>query len=480
LTGQGVSLFFDKESMNSSRNNIMKNILFIFLFIMLYAAPCSLISQSRIFNNRFMISASYNQSWNNDTTAYLEITASYYTRQIVLQKDSTGYHGSVALQIFLRKQTDSLYMGIGNYVIPTVFSDTTKNEFADEVLSKVTYVVGIGSYQVSLVGYDRGMPSHRDSLQYSFVIQKKPDSPVTSDLDLCTNISESSNKDDMFYKNGYRVCSNPSLVFGSNRYPVVFSYIELYHLHVGSTYAITIKILDTKGNIQKSVKRFRNISIANTVDIATVNINTLSSGKYMFQYILSDTSGNEITRSEKYIFIYNNSVQSLSGTAISKKGVELVGLSDQELIDEFHFARYIARPDQIRMFDKLTTLEARREFLARFWADIENGYQGKTDISRQIYLQRVMKANQNYKAFLKKGWKTDRGRIYILYDKPDEIEHFQSSERNKPYEIWHYYQIEGGVQFVFIDLSGVGEYTLVHSTKRGELQDESWERNLHY
>jgi GWxTD domain-containing protein len=449
-----------------------------FLFIVLSVKPYSLISQSKSFSNQFIINASYSRSWKDDTTSYLEITVSYYTGQIVLRRDSLGYRGSIALQILLKKQTDSLFSSIGSYMVPTVLSDTSGKVLTDEIASKMTYVLEMGSYQVAVVGYDKNMPSHRDSLRYNVVIQRRPDSPVTSDLDLCTNISESSNKNDMFYKNGYRVCTNPSLVFGSNRYPVVFSYIELYHLRVGSAYTIAIQILDAKGAIQKSVKRIRYISFANTVDVATVNIHTLSSGKYLFQYVLSDTSGNEIARSAKKVFIYNPSIQSFSEVAVSAKGAELAGLSDQELIAEFHFAQYIAQPDQIRLFDKLTTEEARREFLAKFWADIENGYQGRTDISRLIYLQRVLEANQNYKVFKKEGWRTDRGRIYILYAKPDEIERFPSSNSNKPYEIWHYYQIESGVIFVFIDRTGIGDYSLVHSTKRGEIQDDSWQQYL--
>jgi len=457
----------------------MKNIKWLLsLFIVLCIKPNMLVSQSKPFNNRFIINASCSRSWKDDTTSYVEITVSYYIGQVVLQKDSAGYRGSITLQIFLKKQTDSIFSAIGNYMIPTLLSDTSRKELINEVLSKMTYVLGMGSYQLSIVGYDRGMPSHRDSLQYNVMIQRRPDSPVTSDLDLCTNISESSNTNDMFYKNGYRVCTNPSLVFGSNQYPVVFSYIELYHLRIGSTYAITTQILDTKGSILKSIKRVRRISFANTVDVTTVNIHTLSSGKYLFQYILSDTNGNEIAQSVKKFFIYNPSIQSLSGAVVSSKGAELAGLSDQEIIAEFHLAQYIAQSDQIRIFNKLTTMDARREFLAKFWTDIENGYQGRTDISRLIYLQRVFEANQNYKAFLKEGWRTDRGRVYILYAKPDEIERFPSSNSNKPYEIWHYYQIEGGIQFVFIDISGAGEYTLVHSTKRGEIQDEGWQQYL--
>ena len=45
-------------------------------------------------------------------------------------------------------------------------------------------------------------------------------------------------------------------------------------------------------------------------------------------------------------------------------------------------------------------------------------------------------------------------------------------------EIWHYYAIENGVDFVFVDRTGFGEYQLVHSTKRGELRDDDWQRFL--
>jgi hypothetical protein len=76
------------------------------------------------------------------------------------------------------------------------------------------------------------------------------------------------------------------------------------------------------------------------------------------------------------------------------------------------------------------------------------------------------------------GWQTDRGRVYLLYAEPDDVQRFPSSDNGKPYEIWNYNQIESGVVFVFIDRNGFGDYQLVHSTKRGELQDESWQKYL--
>jgi hypothetical protein len=95
-----------------------------------------------------------------------------------------------------------------------------------------------------------------------------------------------------------------------------------------------------------------------------------------------------------------------------------------------------------------------------------------------VYLQRVLSASQRFHALNRDGWRTDRGRVFILFGEPDEIERFPSSQEAKPYENWHYYSIENGVEFVFIDRSGFGEYILVHSTKRGELRDDDWQRFL--
>ncbi len=78
----------------------------------------------------------------------------------------------------------------------------------------------------------------------------------------------------------------------------------------------------------------------------------------------------------------------------------------------------------------------------------------------------------------KEGWKTDRGRVYIMYGEPNEIERYPNQTQTRPYEIWSYYDLEGGVRFVFGDITGFADYQLLHSTKRGELRDQYWERRI--
>jgi hypothetical protein len=73
--------------------------------------------------------------------------------------------------------------------------------------------------------------------------------------------------------------------------------------------------------------------------------------------------------------------------------------------------------------------------------------------------------------------KSEQSRVYLCM-KPEESKCITSSENLKPHELWKYLHIESGAEFVFVDRSGFGDYVLVHSTKRGELRDDTWQRYL--
>jgi GWxTD domain-containing protein len=113
-----------------------------------------------------------------------------------------------------------------------------------------------------------------------------------------------------------------------------------------------------------------------------------------------------------------------------------------------------------------------------FWKDRDKVLTTQGEDPFKQYLNRVDISNQRFSHANKIGWKTDRGRVFILYGEPSEIERFPNQMDTKPYEIWHYNEVEGGVIFVFADLSGFSDYTLVNSTKRGELQDDNWQQRV--
>jgi GWxTD domain-containing protein len=427
---------------------------------------------------RFVLNANYSRFWQNDSTMYIEISTAVYPSLVVLKRDSTGYHGKVELHVTIQNKSNRAVVFANRFNIPINLADSTTLARTKSIVNNTVYSLESGAYDISLQSCDIFNRSRKDSSFFSIDIQKRPDIIALSDIELCSNITESSDQKDIFYKNTYRVIPNPTCVFGSTTFPLVFTYMEFYNLNTKMIYAIKAQIVDSKGVVKKHRTHLRRFSVPNVVDITTLNCTSISSGKYNYEVILSDSLGSEIAKSQRPIYLHNPNVPSTSTATLAVMSTEYDGMSSDDLAEEFRTAQYIARADEITMFDKLTTIEARKEFLGKFWARVENEEAGRSNLTRYLYLQRVLTAKERYKTYAKDGWRTDQGRVYILYGEPDETQRFSNSMDSKPYEIWNYHQIEGGIEFIFIDLTGFNEYILVHSTKRGEVQYTSWEQLL--
>jgi GWxTD domain-containing protein len=382
------------------------------------------------------------------------------------------------MMIQIQNKSNGIYVHTDRFSIPINIIDSASLAKTGSMVNNTTYVLSCGSYAVSVSGYDIHDRLRRDSVSFIVDIIKRPSTVALSDVELCSSISESSNQTDKFYKNAYRVIPNPNCLFGSTSLPVVYTYTELYNLTKGMTYAIKAQIVDSKGVVKKQRTHLRRFSMPNVVDVTTLNVTSINSGKFNYEVILSDTLGKEITKSQRPIFLYNPDVQPPEATILSEGSAVYAGFSFDELAEEFRRAKYVTQSEDVKAFEKLTTVEARQEFLLNLWTRVERGELGRSNLTRSVYMQRVQTANQRYHSYSKEGWRTDQGRVLILCGEPDEIQRFANSTDDKPYEIWNYHQIEGGVEFVFIDLSGFNEYVLVHSTKRNEIQDGSWEQLL--
>ncbi len=101
---------------------------------------------------------------------------------------------------------------------------------------------------------------------------------------------------------------------------------------------------------------------------------------------------------------------------------------------------WIITPEERAQFMKLTSDAERNEFIHQFWQhrDVEAPNGSKTDF-RKTYYQRIAYSNQHFESAGMPGWKTARGRIYIMYGPPDSIDaHLVAAGATKPYEVWHY------------------------------------------
>ena len=163
----------------------------------------------------------------------------------------------------------------------------------------------------------------------------------------------------------------------------------------------------------------------------------------------------------------------LLGVADSETENNYFLMTETELDAEFDLCRYIATNDEIKTYKNLD-VERKREFLISFWSRRDENPQTNENEFRQDYFKRVKLANARFSSHKMEGWKTDEGRVMILYGIPDAVDRFPSSIDQKAYQIWYYYYIQGGIEFVFIDIRNIEEMKLIHSSAKDEVKDYNW------
>ena len=84
--------------------------------------------------------------------------------------------------------------------------------------------------------------------------------------------------------------------------------------------------------------------------------------------------------------------------------------------------RYIALPEEIDLFKSLPDETARAAFIEYFWRRRDPRPETLTNEYRELFWRRVNEANERFADSAKPGWKTDRGKVHVLYGAPSRIE----------------------------------------------------------
>jgi GWxTD domain-containing protein len=82
---------------------------------------------------------------------------------------------------------------------------------------------------------------------------------------------------------------------------------------------------------------------------------------------------------------------------------------------------YLISDQEKAAFERLKTDEERQQFVEQFWARRDPTPDTPENEFKEEHYRRIAYANNHFASKVP-GWKTDRGRIYILYGPPDEID----------------------------------------------------------
>lgn len=124
-------------------------------------------------------------------------------------------------------------------------------------------------------------------------------------------------------------------------------------------------------------------------------------------------------------------------------------------------------------------LQAMQKYFLSFWQ--ERNY-SEPGVAWANYLIEVKKVNNEFSSKIRKGYETDRGRVYLYYGEPNSITKSYFEPSAYPYEIWHYYTCKNqrNKKFVFYNPDLVtNDFILIHSDAIGEVNDYKWQQKLY-
>jgi len=353
------------------------------------------------------------------------------------------------------------------------------------LLGVVGYILKKGDYSISVSLKDNidenNQKQYKENLE---IIPFEENHFSISNIELSNKIiNENANENSIFYKNTLEVYPNPSMIY-SEFSPVLFYYSELYNLNKYDkevTFTLSKLVQNSEGKIVNSKSKTVKSKENSIVDIGFVNLHKFPTGTYTFILNLKNNLTGKAFASSKKFFLINPKVKKVKTIASGEQkflGSEFGVLTLEECDRMFDQSKLIASKTEIDQYKALDSLNQKRNYLFKFWTKRDTEPNTPQNEFKELYFKRIKYCDDHFNGFTLKGYKTDRGRVYTLYGKPSEIERHPSSSDYKPYEIWRYNNIEGGATFIFGDITGFNNYELLHSTKRGELQDPNWQRRI--
>jgi GWxTD domain-containing protein len=136
---------------------------------------------------------------------------------------------------------------------------------------------------------------------------------------------------------------------------------------------------------------------------------------------------------------------------------------------------YIISPLERDVFLKLQSDRERDLFIEAFWKHRDMNPATEENEYKKEHYRRINHANHFYgRVTTRPGWKTDRGRVYIILGEPNDIQRFEGQSQTYASEVWFYQNqsdkgLPPGFNVVFYQQRGIGDYLLYSPVEDGPM-----------
>lgn len=389
--------------------------------------------------------------------------------QLIYVRHGDGFMARFMVEVFLSDKTGAITLSKSYSDSIIVYSYKSTLSDGSPYVVMFEFTVPPGEYNVNLNLYDY-VSKRSKTYQTSIIVRSFDECEIQlSGIVLRYPFVTFPKEGDLGEELKPWMCSvpNPTKQFGPylnlNKVGV---YFEVYGLHteLARSLLVEIKILSIRSQkkiLSRDKENYKVISsFLRSVPITEKNLT-----------ISLDFSTDNLLPGKYFITInvwqkgLNNSLEQSTMFTVYQSPLSLKFKTFSDALDEI---RYLTTKKEMKQL-KNTPFSMQQKALLDFWASRDPTPGTLVNELMIEYYQRLEIANESFNKGLKAGWKTDRGRIFVLFGIPDEV--INRDVISNPeisgwrralasFEVWKYHNI--GKNFIFIDKLGFGDYSLAN------------------
>jgi len=457
----------------------VKKIFFILISLFLATTVLS--------NNSLSAYFSYAPFYSERNGTYIETYIAVVGNSVVFKKNKNDmYQASIQITMLFKNGDDIKEFRKYNLFSPEV-EDTLKNfpNFID--LQRIS--IPKGNYNFELTISDNYSDSTQNfTLSDIITVDYIENDLCFSGIELVDKFSKTK-KQNMLSKSGFDIVPYVSNFYPNNVEKIAF-YTEIYNvnkvLEDSSDFLINYYI-----ETYHSRKALHDFNHFERQRVSSINIlfkkmpiKKLPSGNYNLVAEVRDRNNN-LLKTKKIFFQRSNpgvELNPLDVESIDINGTFADNFTDIDILADYISSLWsIADPTEQKFIKnqvKSANLKLMQQFFYNFWSKRNST---SPEQEWMIYKKQVDLVNKSYSTQIRRGYETDRGRVYLQYGTPNSIYESKHEPNAYPYEIWHYYKIDDQTnkKFVFYNPNIVGDdFVLLHSDAKGEIVNKNWKNIL--
>jgi len=364
--------------------------------------------------------------------------------------------------------------------------DTTKMDF--HFIDQQRFLLSNGTYDFEVQLSDQNKTAKAMPYTQKVVVNYPEVEPAVSGIELVKSYTRSDQPGEI-NKSGFDLVPYVYSFYPQSENRLIF-YCEVYNMDklLGEDQKYLVSyFVETLENGQKVKGLGRNKKeIARSVNVilANMNINNLPTGNYNLIVEARDQK-NEVIAAKKLFFQRSNPYAKLTMDDLTMFDATSSFVDKYTHIDtlrEYVSSTYPVSSALEKNFLKGNLKEADlatlQQYFLGFWQR-----RNPTDPEKawEDYKYQVEVAQHNFGTPIKRGYQTDRGRVFLHYGAPNVRSERYNEPSNYPYEIWQYYSLgnQSNRKFVFYSPDMVtSDFFLLHSDALGEINNPRWQVDL--